>query len=98
MDPKESFVVLLCVAFVLWFVVAIFVGIWRWITGPKAAPVEVDPNAEFIAAKAVLAKSRLDAETGEYYAYKITRVPADPPASTRPATIAEPIQRRACSN
>lgn len=54
-----------------------------------------DPQAKFKAAKAEMEHARYDAETGEYYAYKITRVPAQAPPDKREPTIVEPMARKA---
>lgn len=79
-----------------WILGAIFVVSFVVIIWPrKKQENAVDPQAEFNAAKELLAKPRVDAETGEGYAYKITRIPADLPQAMTPAKIIDPIQRKA---
>lgn len=56
-----------------------------------------DPQAEFQWAKSIAGRVRIDAETGEPYAYKLVRIPAEMPMSNRPATIIDPLQRKSMS-
>ena len=73
----------------------IFGALQRWLSGGSTpAEMPADPQADFAAAKALLSKPRIDAETGDGYAYKLVRVPADLPQSEKPATIIDPIQRK----
>jgi len=59
-------------------------------------PLEPEPEVEteFQRCKREAARVRIDSETGEPYAYKLVRVPADPPRSSKEPTIAEPMQRK----
>lgn len=61
----------------------------------RRRPVDMhDPQAEFMAARAVLARPRIDPETGEAYAYKLTRIPVDMPMSNAAPRIIDPLQRK----
>jgi hypothetical protein len=56
-----------------------------------------DPQAEFQWAKAVAGRVRIDAETGEPYAYKLVRIPAEMPMSNAAPRIIDPLQRKSMS-
>jgi hypothetical protein len=77
-------------------VVAFCAFIWWVFSEEKPAEIPVEEESEFARAKRVLAQPRQDAETGEWYAYKLTRIPAEAPRDTaREPTIVEPMQRKA---
>lgn len=56
-----------------------------------------DPQAEFMWAKSVAGRVRIDAETGEAYSYKLVRIPAEMPMSNAAPRIVEPLQRKSMS-
>ena len=75
---------------------AAFVALCVWLWPKESEPEpEADPQAEFRAAKSVMDRPRYDSETGEWYAFKISRVPAQAPLEKRDPVIAEPMQRKA---
>jgi hypothetical protein len=53
-----------------------------------------DPQAEFMWARTVAGRVRIDAETGEAYAYKLVRIPAEMPMSNAAPRIIDPLQRK----
>lgn len=67
-------------------------------TKSDAESEQVDPQAAFKAALEELAKVRIDPDTGEPYAYKAVRTPAEKPVE-KPAKqspiIVEPMQGKA---